>query len=339
MRISAEDLGRIKEILAMPKKIVIISHRNPDGDAIGSSLALYHALREMNHACTVMFPSEYPANFAWMPDLDKALIYDVQTEECESALTHAEFIFCLDFNSLERIDKAGQFIDTLKCPIMMIDHHIDPMHFAEFEMSFTDASSTAELVYDFLDAADWKRYMTPAVVSSIYTGILTDTGSFRHATNAHLFEIMADLKKRGLDDYRINDLIFNTVPEKNLRLLGHALLNRLEVLPDHRAGIIHLTKEDYQNFDIQRGDTEGIVNYILTLRGIQLAAFITEQPRIVKISLRSKYDVDVQALARDHFKGGGHKNAAGGYTYEPLESAIRRMKKAIPDYIRATVEK
>lgn len=318
----------------MPAKVVIVSHRNPDGDAIGSCMALAGVLQSMNHVCTVVFPSEYPVNFSWMADLEHSLIWDVLPEEVIEKLQHAELIFCLDFNSLERVDKMGAYIESSPARKIMIDHHLDPEPFADYMYSRSDASSTCELVFDFVEEAGWLNYLSPNVIAALYTGILTDTGSFRHATNARIFEIMAELKRRGLDDYWINDQIHNVLPEKNLRLLGHALLNRMEVITEHSAGIIYLTKADYEDFDIQRGDTEGIVNYILTIKGIQLAAFITEQPNIVKLSLRSKHDVDVQSLARNHFNGGGHKNASGGYTYEPIDKAIRRLKKVIPDYIR-----
>jgi len=329
-----EEVKKVKELLAMPARVVILSHRNPDGDAIGSSMALAKTLEQMNHACTVIFPSEYPANFAWINGVEEALIYDVQPSEAKSAIKKAEFIFCLDFNSLDRIDKMAPVVRDNNCPKMMIDHHMDPEPFVDYMMSSTAASSTAELIYDFIELAEWTHYLTLDVIHCIYTGILTDTGSFRHATNERLFNIMADLKRRGLDDYRVNDLVHNVVPEKNLRLLGHALLNRMEVLPEMTAGIIYLTRDDYDRFQIKRGDTEGIVNYILTIKGIQLAAFITEQPKIVKVSLRSKFDIDVQALAREHFNGGGHKNASGGYTFESLENAKERLKRVIPNYIR-----
>ena len=333
-----QDVVQIKEVMAMPMKVAIISHRNPDGDAIGSSMALAGVLEHMNHVCSVIFPSEYPANFAWMESLEHSMIWDIQPDEVKDKIKNAEIIFCLDFNSLERVDKLGPIIEKSAAKKVMIDHHLDPEPFADYMYSRSNASSTCELIYDFVEEANWLPFLSPKVISALYTGILTDTGSFRHATNSKIFEIMADLKSRGLDDYSINDKIHNVLPEKNLRLLGHALLNRMEILPELKAGIIHLTRDDYEDFDIQRGDTEGIVNYILTIKGIQLAAFITEQPNIVKLSLRSKHDVDVQSLARNNFNGGGHKNASGGYTYEPLDKAIRRLKKVIPDYIRTRNE-
>ena len=180
---------------------------------------------------------------------------------------------------------------------------------------------------------DWKRFINIDVASCIYCGILTDTGSFRHATNPRVFEIVAELKRRGLDDYAINDKIFNSLKENQLRLLGHCLYNRMEVLDEYGVGMIYLTREDYEEFDIRRGDTEGIVNYLLTLKNVVLAAFITEQPKIVKISMRSKYDVNVQEIASKHFNGGGHKNASGGYTYKPLDVTLDNFKNIVKEYL------
>lgn len=331
---STEDLSTVRAALEMPKNVVIFSHRNPDGDAMGSSLALMAMLKKSQHKVTVIMPSEFPDNFAWMNGADEVLIYDVDPEHTLQAIQPAEVIFCLDFNSLERIDKMATTVDESEALKIMIDHHQDPEPFMDVMFSDPGASSTCEMLYTFYDKMGWLGHIDIDIANMLYTGILTDTGSFRHATTAEVFEIVANLKRKGLEDYWVNDQIFNSAKVKNLRLLGHALLNRLEVLPDEKSAVIHLTKQDYQDYQIVRGDTEGIVNYMLTIKGIQLAAFVTEQPRIVKISLRSKYDVNVQALAREHFNGGGHINAAGGYTFESLDNALNRLKRVIPHYLR-----
>lgn len=318
----------------MPKNIAIFSHRNPDGDAMGSSLALRNLLTAQNHKVTVIMPSEFPDNFGWMPGSNEVLVYDIDPEGTLEAIKPAEVIFCLDFNSLERIDKMSGAVDESAALKIMIDHHRDPEPFMDVMFSDPEASSTCELLYRLMEGAGWLDRITVDIANCLYTGILTDTGSFRHATTAKVFEIAADLKRRHMDDYMVNDMIFNSAKVKSLKLLGHALLNRMEVLPDERSAIIYLTREDYKDFNIVRGDTEGIVNYMLTIKGIELAAFVTEQPRIVKVSLRSKYDVNVQALAREHFNGGGHINASGGYTFETLENALKRLKRVIPHYLR-----
>lgn len=329
----SSDVAAVSQALEMPKNIVIFSHRNPDGDAMGSSLALYNLLLQLNHKITVIMPSEFPDNFSWMLGSEKVMIYDLENEACFEALKPADIIFCLDFNSLERIDKMANAVDAHEALKVMIDHHRDPEPFMDHMFSDPEASSTCEMLYTFFEQCGWLDRIDENIANCLYTGILTDTGSFRHATTSKVFEVVADLKRRGLHDYMVNDMIFNSQSLKNLRLLGHALLNRLEVLPDKKSAIIYLTKQDYKDYNIIRGDTEGIVNYMLTIKGIQLAAFVTEQPTIVKISLRSKYDVNVQALARENFNGGGHINASGGYTFEPLDNALDRLKRVIPHYL------
>lgn len=327
-----ENLNELKSILSIPKYIVITSHRNPDGDAIGSSLALYHYLIQHGHTVKVAFPSEYPANFSWMPHADKALIHDIDPEEVEAALKKADVIFSLDYNGLDRIDKMGECIAELKATKVMIDHHLYPDNFVDFMLSDTTASSTCELVYDFIKLLGAEDEINTTIGACIYTGIVTDTGSFKYSTSAKLFKTVAALLEKGVDDTKLQNLINNCLAIKNLQLLGYCLNKRMEILEEYKVGIIVLTKSDYEKFDIQRGDTEGIVNYLLMLKDVHLAAFITEQPTIVKISLRSKGNISVQEMAKKHFRGGGHKNAAGGASYASLPATIKKFKKLIPQY-------
>ena len=327
-----ENLNQLKELLKMPRDILIVSHRNPDGDAIGSSLALYHYLKQGGHALKVIVPSEYPDAFAWMPEVDKIIIFDNDPEESEKYVQNAELVFCLDFNSLDRIDRLGELIEQNKhCKIAMIDHHLYPDPFSDFTLSDITASSTCELIFDFIEMLGDKSALNKTIGDCIFTGVLTDTGSFKYSTSPKLFRIVAELLELGVDDYSLQDLIFNTKKEKELRLLGYCLYHRMEVLPEYNAALITLTKEDYASFDIQRGDTEGVVNFLLTMKGISIAAFITEQPKIVKISLRSKGDISVQQMATKYFKGGGHKNAAGGFAYNTLNTTIKRFKEALAE--------
>lgn len=327
-----ENLHELKNLLSAPKDIIIISHRNPDGDAIGSSLALYHYLLSLGHAVHVVMPSEHPDAFLWMPGINDIIVYDMDPERTQEVAERAQLIFCLDFNSLDRIDKVGEIIQPLKAKKVLIDHHLYPEPFADYMISDTMASSTAEMVFEFIDRMGHKADMSLTTAECVYTGIVTDTGSFKFSTSAKLFRIVAELLEIGVDDYRLQDLIFNTMDEKQLRLLGHCLHNRMEILPEFRTGIITLTKEDYETFDIGRGETEGIVNYLLKMKNITMAAFITEQPNIVKLSLRSKGDFSVQEIARKHFKGGGHRNASGGFSFQPLKPTLRKFKELLPEY-------
>ncbi len=330
-----KNLHELKRLLSAPKDIAIISHRNPDGDAIGSSLALYHYLCGHGHAVHVILPSEYPDAFLWMPDIARIVIYDNDPEHVKEICERAEIIFCLDFNSLDRIDKVGEIIQPLRSKKILIDHHLHPESFTDYILSDTSASSTSELVFEFIDRMGHKASMSLHAAECIYTGIVTDTGSFKYSTSARLFRIVAELLEMGVDDYRLQDLIFNSLEEKQLRLLGYCLYNRLEVLPEYRTAIITLSKEDYETFDIVRGETEGIVNYMLKLRNVVMGVFITEQPTIVKISLRSKGDFSVQEIARQYFKGGGHRNAAGGFAFQSLKATVRRFKEVLPQYKEA----
>lgn len=327
-----ENIAGLKELLAFPKKIVLTTHRNPDGDAIGSSLAIYHFLKRLGHQVVATAPSEYPDFLAWMPGAAEMLIYDIEPETVTEVINNAEVIFILDFNGLDRIDKMGEIVGATNCPRVMIDHHLFPEVHCDYVLSDTSASSTCELVFDFIHLLGEQQHIDPLIGDCLFTGILTDTGSFKYATSAKLFRIVADLIERGVDDYALQDLIFNSLQEKSLRLLGHCLYNRMEVLPEYHTGIIFLTKEDYEDFEIQRGDTEGIVNFLLKMRQVKLAAFIHEQPTITKISLRSKGDFSVQEIAKDHFKGGGHKNAAGGASFIGLMPTIKKFKSLLPKY-------
>ena len=327
-----ENIKELKALLSYPRDIVITTHRNPDGDAIGSSLGAYHFLNKLGHTVHIVSPSEYPDVFSWMKDIEKIVIFDIDPERAQTVIERSDIIFCLDFNALDRIDKVGELIEKAKGAKVMIDHHLYPEPFPDFMLSDTTASSTCELVFDLITGLGWKEHMDHLIGECLFTGILTDTGSFKYSTSAKLFRIVAELIEFGVDDYRLQDLIFNSMKEKHLRLLGHCLHNRMEILEEYQTGIITLTKEDYSNFDIQRGDTEGIVNFLLKIKNVKMAAFITEQPTIVKISLRSKGDFSVQEIAKRHFKGGGHKNASGGYSFQSLSATVRRFKSVLPYY-------
>lgn len=327
-----QNISEIKELLASPKEVLITTHRNPDGDAIGSSLGLFHYLKKLGHRVRMVAPSEYPDFLAWLPGAGEIIIFDNEAEDAEKAVKEADIVFCLDFNSLDRIDKVGDLIRKRDCVKIMIDHHLYPDDFAHFTLSDTSASSTSEMIFDFMEALGDKSLIDKTLGEAIFTGILTDTGSFKYSTSPKLFRIVSELLALGVDDYKLQDLIFNSMTEKQLRLLGHCLDNRMEILEDYRTGIITLTKEDYSTFDIQRGDTEGIVNQLLKIKNVQMAAFITEQPTIVKISLRSKGDFSVQQIAQRHFKGGGHKNASGGASFQGLKATVRKFKELLPNY-------
>lgn len=328
------ELDLVKEKLARPTSIAIITHRNPDGDAIGSSMAMKFFLERYSHVCKVIFPSEYPYIFDFIPKVGDAIIYDQNREEAVAALMEAEIIFCLDFNGLDRIDQLGPVINEAKAFKILIDHHLDPEPFADFYLSDTSASSTCELVYRFISELGEKRKMDLDSATCLFVGLITDTGSFTYATNPNVFRVAADLKEMGVDDYTLHDNIFNSWTARQLRILGHSLRNRMTTYPELSAGIIYLNKADYLKYQISRGDTEGVVNYILMIKGMKVAAFIREMPNgEIRLSLRSKGDISVQELARNHFSGGGHKNASGGSSELDLQGTIDKLIEVLPNYL------
>lgn len=330
-----DDIEVIKAKLKVPSNIAIITHRNPDGDAIGSSIALKLFLEQFAHKCDVILPSEYPAVFHYIPKIESASIYDLNKPDTISILKHADILFCLDFNSLDRIDPLGVEVQEMKAFKVMIDHHLYPESIADWYMSFTDASSTCELIYRFIELLGHAHNkINLDIATALFTGILTDTGSFKYATNPEVYRICSELKKIGVDDYQINDNIFNSWTARQMTILGHALRNRMELIPELQTGIIVLNKGDYQKYQIARGDTEGLVNYILMIKGMKVAAFVREMPHgEIRLSLRSKGEISVQELAKKYFNGGGHKNASGGSSRKSLEETIHKFKEVLPEFV------
>ena len=327
-----QGIEEVRSVLSYPKRIIITSHRNPDGDAIGSSLAVYQWLMEMGHQVMVAFPSEYPAIYNWMPGINDIKIHDLEDEEVDEFIKSADVHVILDYNSLSRIDKMGDRLSDQQHFTILIDHHLYPDALGDFILSDTSASSTCELVYRFIKAFSSRPQISPKMADCLYTGIVTDTGSFQYSTSPALFRTIADLMDLGVDNHGLNHMIFNNLPEKSLRLLGHCLYNRMEILDEYNTGIIFLNKHDFQVFDIQRGDTEGIVNYLLKIKHVHMAAFFRQQPSIVKISFRSKGHFSVEEIAKNYFNGGGHRNAAGGYMKSGLAAALKKFKEVLPIY-------
>jgi len=331
MQISSE----LRALLTLPRNVAIVSHRNPDGDAIGSALAMRFYLEQYGHKVHVLFPSDYPEEFETLPGAGDSLIWDISTEECKQVLQKKELFVLLDFNAWSRIDRMGEYMRQLQAKVLLIDHHLYPEPIADFMISDPEAGSTCELVFQFIQEMGDSLKINPMVGEAIMTGLITDTGSFKYATSPETLRIAASLVERGVDLTLVQDRIFNSQKEQNLRILGHCLVNRMEILPEYKTGIIWLSKKDYDDFNIKRGDTEGIVNYLLSLKEVRLAVFIHNQPSVVKLSLRSKGNLDVQEICRKHFNGGGHKNAAGAYSFDSLKSTLQKVKDLLPVYKEA----
>ncbi|MEM5566080.1 bifunctional oligoribonuclease/PAP phosphatase NrnA [Psychroserpens sp. AS72] len=329
-----EDIKNIKELLSSPKKIVIIPHKNPDGDAIGSTLGLLHYLNTYNHDAVIIAPNDYPDFLKWMPGEDSILKYDHQKDECDALLISAELIFTLDFNSLGRIGQMQDAVANTKGIKIMIDHHQQPDDYAKFMYSDVAMSSTCEMVYNFIDMLGDADKIDADIATCLYTGIMTDTGSFRFpSTTSATHKIIGNLIEKGANNSQIHNNIMDTNSYERTQLLGRALSN-LKVIPEYRTAYITLTQEELNSFNFKKGDTEGFVNYGLSLKGIIFAAIFIEsqQDNIIKISLRSKGDFSVNELSRTHFEGGGHTNAAGGKSDLNMSDTIDKFISILPQY-------
>jgi phosphoesterase RecJ-like protein len=329
---------KIQELFTNNQNISIVSHRNPDGDAVGSSLALYFLLKNLNFNPSILLPSPIPDFFEWMEGSDHFIIADQNLEESQSTINKSDIIFCLDFNQLERVDKIGEFIQASNATKILIDHHLNPADHFDYCFSEVSSSSTCQLLFEWIENMGWAHLIDSNIATSLYVGILTDTGNFRYNINPQLFRITASLLEFGIDNQHVQNKVFNSMSEKRLRLLGHSLVNRLEVLSEFKTGIIVLSKDDYDQFEIERGDTEGIVNFVLQLQMVTMAVLVLEQPNIVKLSLRSKGDFSVEEIARKYFKGGGHLNAAGGYSFQSLSETMKKFKDILPFYKQKLIE-
>lgn len=328
-----DDILAIKELLATPKKIVIIPHRSPDGDAMGSTLALYHFLLKENHQAVVIAPNDFPNFLAWLPSSETVLIFENDKENCIKIIQEAEIVFTLDFNALHRTGEMEHVLNKVTAPMIMIDHHQKPDSYATYTYSDTVFGSTCEMVYNFISYLGKKEAIDKTIATCIYTGITTDSGSFRFpSTTSTTHRIVADLIDIGINNSEIHNLLFDNNSYNRLQLLGRALQN-MKVFPELKTSYISLSQKELDEFHYEKGDTEGIVNYGLTIKGIEFAAIFIEHSdeNIIKISFRSQGDFDVNQFARDHFNGGGHINAAGGKSYESLKKTIEKFEKIISE--------
>lgn len=328
------SVSEIKSLLATPQKIVITTHHKPDGDAMGSSLGLYAYLIQKGHHVKVITPTDYPYFLHWLPNNSDVIIYTEQQELSAKLVEEASLIFCLDFNTLSRINELGELVRAADAYKIMIDHHLDPEDFDDYRHWSISACAAAQLVYDFIvNELKEGEFMNKDIATCLYTGIMTDSGSFRFpSADSTVYRIAADLIDCGAEHWRIHQLVYDNATENRLRFLGHCLSNKLEILRDYRTAIITVTKEELKEFNIQTGDTEGIVNYALSVNGIKLAAFIIERTDKVKLSLRSTGDFPANEICKKYFNGGGHRNAAGGYSDKNLADTVLEFKALLEDY-------
>ncbi|WP_299007114.1 bifunctional oligoribonuclease/PAP phosphatase NrnA [uncultured Tenacibaculum sp.] len=324
----------LKQFLSQPRNIVIIGHRNPDGDAIGSTLGLKHYLDKKGHTTQVLMPNEYPDFLHWVPGSETVKRFDRQNKQSVKALAKSEIVFLLDFNALHRVgDDMQNTLEQYENEFALIDHHQQPDEFM-YMYSDTSMSSTCQMVYNFIEMMDDVELIDKNIATCLYTGIMTDTGSFRfRSTTSTTHRIIAHLIDKGAENDRIHSNVQDSNSYDRLLLLGQALSN-MKVLPEYKTAFITLTEEEKRRFNYEKGDTEGVVNYALSLKGIVFAAIFIEDEEqgIIKISFRSKGNFSVNQFARNYFNGGGHDNAAGGRSDESMEDTIARFKTLLTSY-------
>lgn len=327
----ANKVTEIRSFLSKPKQVVIVTHWSPDGDAMGSSLGLYNYLIQKKHKVTVITPNDYPSFLFWLPGNDKVINFSSTPKPAKTAVAKADIIFCLDFNSLKRIDALGDEVGKSKALKCIIDHHLQPDDFADFMLHDIKACSTCELVYDFIDLMGDKKLINQKIANCLYTGIMTDTGSFRFpSTTAKTHRIVAELIEAGTENSEIHNRIYDGNTEDKLKLLGYCLAEKLTVFKEHGTAFFSLSTDELKRFNYKKGDTEGVVNYALSIEGIYFAAFFVERDGEIKTSFRSKGDFNVNLFARKYFNGGGHANAAGGMSELSLDETIIKFVSLLP---------
>jgi len=320
--------------LAVPRKVIITTHQKPDGDAMGSSLGLYHFLLQLGHTVTVVSPTNWASFLKWMPGCSSVIDFDYSRDKAVNAINEAELLFCLDFNVLHRTKNMETVLEQMDAIKVLIDHHEQPqVEVFNFGVSQTHKSSTCEMVYDFIVDSGHDALINTDIAQCLYAGVMTDTGSFRFpAASASVHRMVARLKDTKFNHTQVHENIYDNFLENRLRFTGHALLNRMEVFYEYNTALMSISKNDLLRFHIKTGDTEGLVNYLLTIQGIKLAALVIDRDEERKWSFRSKGSFDANTFARTHFEGGGHYNAAGGRSGESLDNTVKKFKTVIKEY-------
>jgi bifunctional oligoribonuclease and PAP phosphatase NrnA len=320
------DLAHFSELLGNKKEICIVSHKSPDGDSIGSSLGLFHFLKQLGHQVSVITPDRHPSFLNWIDGSKEVINYEYQAHIVSKLIDSADWIFCLDFNDINRVGDITPLLEKAIAPKINIDHHQEPKHFCEYEYIETDASSTAQLIYEFIAQTPYKNLLNKSIANALYVGIMTDTGSFRFpSTTASTHHVIAELIETGIDNAAIHRNIYDSSSESRLRLLGYSISDKMQLFLDHGFSIIGLSEEELQRFNYQKGDTEGIVNFPLSIQEVKVSVFLSAKDDKVKMSFRSKGDIAINKIANDYFNGGGHTNAAGGISSESLLETIEKL--------------
>ncbi|MDR3350933.1 MAG: bifunctional oligoribonuclease/PAP phosphatase NrnA [Prevotellaceae bacterium] len=328
-----ENIAKFRTLLQTAKHAVVVTHHNPDGDAIGTSLALTQVLKMLGINTTIIVPNPFPEFLHWMDGVQDILIYKHGHSRSKQLMSGADLLFCVDLNALSRMDALGKFIETLPVPRVMIDHHLQP-EMKDFAVAFSEpgACSSAETLYHLIKDLDLLPKLNTLIAEAIYTGIMTDTNGFRHnCSRPEVFYTVAELLQYGIDKDKIYNAVYNSYSYNRMRLLGYAL-EKMIVLPEYRTAYIALTKEEIASYHFKPGDTEGFVNYPLHIKGIVFSVFMSENQENIRISFRSRGKFSANEFARQHFDGGGHLNAAGGISHLTVEETIAKFLQSLQEY-------
>lgn len=332
--IGENQLLQTKKQIEIAQKIVIVTHLSPDGDALGSSLGLYHYLRSIGKEPKVIVPNAFPYFLKWMNGTSDIIVNTYIPDVAERMIKNADLIFCLDFNTLKRIGVLGEHVQESSAKKILVDHHLYPDDNFDVIISYPIISSTCEIIFRLItQLGDFDKIST-VIAECIYTGMMTDTGGFTYQSNdPEIFEIISLLLKKGIDRDHIYRNVFNNYSDQRFRLLGFTLSQRMKIYPEHKASLIYLSKDDQKQFTLTKGDTEGFVNYPLSIKNIIFSVFIREDEELIKISLRSQGNFPSNEFATDFFNGGGHLNASGGEFYGNIEDAISLFEEGLKKYI------
>lgn len=327
-----EKVTQLSSILSTPKKVVIISHPNPDADALGASLGFRFYLQKKGHETSFISPTVYTQNLSWIPGTKDILVYETTMGKkiCNALLQAADVIFCLDFNALSRIEEAGKVIADTNAIKVMIDHHRQPENFAALAFSNIQYCATAEMVYDLIEDLGDTHLIDEDMALCLYTGLVTDNGFFQfNNTTPNAHKVAARLIEKGAKPDYVSDKINNIFRETRLRFFGYCLNEKLKLVKNGKVAYMLLTKEEIKKFNLQAGDSEGLVNFPFKIEGVVMSAYFSEEPDKVKMSFRSRGDVDVNTFARTYFEGGGHRNAAGGKSLLGVEQTEKKFLDAL----------
>ncbi len=337
MEISDKNIAKLAELLdsATPRRVVVVSHFNPDGDAIGSVLAWRRLLIGMGHNVECIVPNNFPSFLAWIEDVDKIRIFKEQPDSCTELIDNAELLFFLDMNNISRLEEMSEPLNRNNhARKVLIDHHLNPpTDYFDVMFSHPESSSTCYLVYKIIERMRGVEVVDTALASALYVGMMTDTGNFTFSfLTPDLYRTIAVLVEKGINIPQINVEIYNSHSEGRLRLLGYALGPKMEVFEEGRAACISLSEYELNKHSYQPGDTEGFVNYPLSIKGVLITAMFTQTHKYIRASFRSRGDMDVNVFARQYFNGGGHKNAAGGKCYLSLKQTVNYFKESVAEY-------